>query len=679
MNIEREASKNLVLQVFSQSLDSTIDEDDYGKRKNYLQVQKKIEARIGLKYRPPSDKTYYNYIKAIDAGKPFAVKTSTLDMFAFFLKHGDTDVEYELSTDDYGEFMPQYWEQFLKEFKTKHAPASNRKKWTATPYLWLAAGLLMVGIVGCIWWFAGSGSVQKTPLDTLEKREFRNKVVLYPLVAVDEDLSSQITQRIKSTFDTEISDPHFSLRVQHHNGAPANFYEADSIAKHLKADIVVWGSLTSVGQKTTVELRYYSRTDKYDNLLLKGYASDTLKVLSTKEIRRSKIGCLIRLICARHFYNSGDIELAISKYRSCFTCINNPAYLHNILAAAYGNLGNKKMSLKHFLNTVEIEPLNAIAVFGIHQLFRIDANQDPGIFYSNIIRKGLPPMASLPDSLLTYLYFESLIKRHTELFPDDDHLPYKIGLFHTKVTGDLARAKRAFREFLDEFPESDMSHAALGIIYKMQEEFDSSTYHLKEAISLDPNVQTHYHHLGHVYYAKKEYNEALKYYRQGVRMGASNSEILSDMAACHMHLGDDAGAKLFIDSAVEHYQVASIAIRRWVEYEIKTQNARAIDNQLKDFIEMKPNDFEVMMAGFEWHYSLGDTAKSMEYLFHCENLAHDNILCLNELAKTYEKLDLLQKASFFYKLCLKQINRFRGNVHPSLRLKALANLAHTDS
>mgnify|MGYP001207730927 CR=1 FL=1 len=93
-------------------------------------------------------------------------------------------------------------------------------------------------------------------------------------------------------------------------------------------------------------------------------------------------------------------------------------------------------------------------------------------------------------------------------------------------------------------------HNDLGIAYEKQNRLDLAEKEYKRAIKKDKNWHVPYFNLGNVYYKLSNKDEAIKYFRSGLKTNSQNPDIMNNLAFALMENGNTAEAKKWIEKAL---------------------------------------------------------------------------------------------------------------------------------
>ena len=93
-------------------------------------------------------------------------------------------------------------------------------------------------------------------------------------------------------------------------------------------------------------------------------------------------------------------------------------------------------------------------------------------------------------------------------------------------------------------------HNDLGIAYEKQNRLDLAEKEYKRAIKKDKNWHVPYFNLGNVYYKLSNKDEAIKYFRSGLKTNPQNPDIMNNLAFALMEKGNTAEAKKWIEKAL---------------------------------------------------------------------------------------------------------------------------------
>lgn len=105
-----------------------------------------------------------------------------------------------------------------------------------------------------------------------------------------------------------------------------------------------------------------------------------------------------------------------------------------------------------------------------------------------------------------------------------------------EMRGDIYMARKMFREAIDryrEMPESAVVDNKIGIAFHQMMQLPLARKNYERAVHLDPNYSEAINNLGTVYYAAKNYNRAISYYKKSLKKSGVTPAIYVNLGAAY--------------------------------------------------------------------------------------------------------------------------------------------------
>src|SRR5689334_18645890 len=125
-----------------------------------------------------------------------------------------------------------------------------------------------------------------------------------------------------------------------------------------------------------------------------------------------------------------------------------------------------------------------------------------------------------------------------------------------ETRGDIYMARKMYREAVETFQEGNPKDPVLankiGIAYHQMMQLDNARKSYERALKLKPTYIEAMNNLGTIYYTKKSYRSAIRWYNRALKQAPNEGR----SASIYMNLGTALFARKQYDKATEAYQTA---------------------------------------------------------------------------------------------------------------------------
>lgn len=94
------------------------------------------------------------------------------------------------------------------------------------------------------------------------------------------------------------------------------------------------------------------------------------------------------------------------------------------------------------------------------------------------------------------------------------------------VKGDLAAAKKIYRQLIEEYPRDPDGYASLGTCFYFEKNFDEAEQQYLRALELDKKCVNAYYGLGCVAYERQDYTEASRQLKKALALSPNHQDSL---------------------------------------------------------------------------------------------------------------------------------------------------------
>jgi tetratricopeptide (TPR) repeat protein len=219
-------------------------------------------------------------------------------------------------------------------------------------------------------------------------------------------------------------------------------------------------------------------------------------------------------------FEDDQLEEAVGHFQQALKVEPQWHEAHFYLGQTLQRLGRSDQALAHLGMALRLKMTQAAATAPLSPGTRVESPQ-PELPASPV---GLPPSST----------------------PADPHLKLGLGL---RNQGKLDEAAAAFRQALQQQPDSAEAHAQLGLTLKMQRQLQEAIHHCREALRLDPDCPEAHHTLGLALRAQGRLAEAVVAFHHALRTRP-------DFAEAYLHLGATLREQGHLERAILYLQHA---------------------------------------------------------------------------------------------------------------------------
>jgi tetratricopeptide (TPR) repeat protein len=122
-----------------------------------------------------------------------------------------------------------------------------------------------------------------------------------------------------------------------------------------------------------------------------------------------------------------------------------------------------------------------------------------------------------------------------------------------ELRGDIFMARKMYREAIDKYrqmPESAIVDNKIGIAFHQMMQLSLAKKNYERALHIDPAYAEAMNNLGTIYYATKNYNRAISWYKKSVKKSGVSAAIYANMGAAYFAKKDYKHASLYYSEAL---------------------------------------------------------------------------------------------------------------------------------
>jgi tetratricopeptide (TPR) repeat protein len=314
---------------------------------------------------------------------------------------------------------------------------------------------------------------------------------------------------------------------------------------------------------------------------------------------------------------------AVKEYREIIKITPNDAYAHFDLGRLLQNLKRYKYAEKEYKEAIRLDPDHSTAHKNLGKvLINSKKYKEAEKEYKEAIRTNLDDAESHYDLGLLYMQIgnnddssEEILKakvlferqgREDEVKFCDMYLAKlvdmnienakncnKKGLSYYK-SGNFEKAEREFRESIREDPNFVEAHYNLGVLLKDLKRYDEAVKNYREVIRIKPDYAETYHiHsiLGRLLKDLKRYEEAAREYKEELTINSKDIEAIKDLSKILKYLKHREEVKKAMNRksnfAEEHNKLGSL-LKNLNRYE-------DAEKEFREAIKIEPNNVEAHM------------------------------------------------------------------------------------
>lgn len=192
------------------------------------------------------------------------------------------------------------------------------------------------------------------------------------------------------------------------------------------------------------------------------------------------------------------------------------------LALALYNSGNAEESISEFKKLIQASPYFVNAHYNLGTIFLREERYDEALGRLKKVIELKPDHAEAHFNLGSVYYkkdmYREAIEEYTkgvEIAPDSLNGHLSLGFLYEKV-GVYGKALEEYNAALKIDPDNELAKRAIGNVQALQ--------YFSRLITEEPQNSMAHIYLGHIYYAKEMYQEAIEHYRKGLELDPSNKK-----------------------------------------------------------------------------------------------------------------------------------------------------------
>jgi tetratricopeptide (TPR) repeat protein len=231
----------------------------------------------------------------------------------------------------------------------------------------------------------------------------------------------------------------------------------------------------------------------------------------------------------------------------------------HVKANILDDMGRLPECLEELKEAIRLDPKDEIALMDIESISRRLGRKEESMRILALLTPSKEVKAREAVSLLDTKRYDEIISRFSSLGPLDS-LVTRMSL----ATALMAKAKyreayRVLKEILLEHPAYPEALNNMGVCMRFMGEYgyDEPMHFMHLAVEADPNYGDAWNNIGATLFVLGDYGGAMEAIRKAVALDR-RSDYLINLSKCQIMVGDIAGAKLSLTSALKYEETAEI-------------------------------------------------------------------------------------------------------------------------
>lgn len=246
-------------------------------------------------------------------------------------------------------------------------------------------------------------------------------------------------------------------------------------------------------------------------------------------------------ISGDRYYQEGDIQGAVTEFKTALALDPSNINVHNSLGVCYGVLGELKSALKEFETTLALDSKEFMAIYNIGLTHQLMGNLEPALKF--FLQAGDLKSDVYEITLNTgHLLFKTgsaekamaFLEKSVKLKPDSA-LAFRYLADCFKNLGRIKEAIDAYKKAVKLHPYDADSISALGWLFaKSGENLEIAIMFCRQAVELAPDEGLFSHRLGRLYLKSNRMKEALAALENADRLGYDSKELIETIRGQQM-------------------------------------------------------------------------------------------------------------------------------------------------
>jgi len=205
----------------------------------------------------------------------------------------------------------------------------------------------------------------------------------------------------------------------------------------------------------------------------------------------------------------GDYNKAIQFCQKAISEKPDDADAHELLGAAYFNLGQRDASRKHLRQAVQLDPGNQKAAMNLADLYQAERRyQEAEAEYAELLESGY----------------------------ETPELRFKMAIC-MQASGKLDEAEENYLRAIEMREDYPQAHTGLGLLYSQQERAADALQCFARAVEIDPTCADAYFHAAELLSSMGKHQEAAGVYENGLSYSPGSAHGFLALGNCYFRLG----------------------------------------------------------------------------------------------------------------------------------------------
>jgi tetratricopeptide (TPR) repeat protein len=231
----------------------------------------------------------------------------------------------------------------------------------------------------------------------------------------------------------------------------------------------------------------------------------------------------------------------------------------HIKAIILDDMGRLTECLEELKEAIQLDPRDEIALMDIESISRRLGRREESMLILASISPSKEVRAREATNMLESKRYDEIVAKFSSPGPLDTPVTKMASATSLMVQGRYREAYRVLKEILLEHPTYPEALNNMGVCMRFMGEYayDEPMHFMKLAVEADPNYGDAWNNIGATLFVLGEYDAAMEAIRKAVAVDR-RSDYLVNLSKCQVMVGDIAGAKLSLTSALKYEETAEI-------------------------------------------------------------------------------------------------------------------------
>lgn len=337
-------------------------------------------------------------------------------------------------------------------------------------------------------------------------------------------------------------------------------------------------NFTAQNQKDQIEVNFSVRIKKYQEGL--PLAMEKAEEIVTKIVGNYSAFHTIKKVILKDNFNEKIKVLeflpqgqskSISSYKlnkkPKFTQLRQTTYYLRQAQTHHGD-GKLKLAIEFYKKSLEIDPKNSNAFFGLGTCYYTLAEYEQALSY---------------------------FKKALTLSPNYGLLDYNIALAYAGL-GKYQKAIEYFNESIKTFPNNSQAYYGLGIAYINLGQYEQASASFKQTIKLEPDFSYAYSGLGFAHYNLQNYGQAINHYLKAAELDPEDFDVYYRLGLVYTTLSKPDEAIEYLSKAIKYkpdFAAAYFSLGTAYHFINKPREARVNLEKAKELFKAQGNTLGV--------------------------------------------------------------------------------------